>query len=257
MAAEPKQTLYDKIFEQVFLAKYRQNPASKAIEFNKDDIRRVADELGITIKNIPDIIYTYRARRELPESVLATGNWIVKPSGKGRYMFIQINRSPFVTLQEGLAAIEVLNATPEIVEKYGTKDEQGLLSVIRYNRLVDIFTEITCFHLQSHIRTTIQHEGQIEVDDVYVGIDQEGREYILPLEAKGSNGRDKFGWVQISNMVRYATQYFPQLLCPPLATKAHGNHVYMVEFDDVIDHQRMGIRNIELYSLIRQEHQAD
>ena len=84
MAEETKKTLYDKVFEQVFLSKYRQNPKINEIEFSKDDIERTAGELGIKIKNVPDVIYTYRARRELPESVLATGNWIVKPAGKGR-----------------------------------------------------------------------------------------------------------------------------------------------------------------------------
>ncbi len=59
-----------------------------------------------------------------------------------------------------------------------------MLSAVQYNRLLDIFTGITCFHLQSHIRTTIAGEGQIEVDGLYVGVDRDGTEYILPVEAK-------------------------------------------------------------------------
>ena len=86
-----------------------------------------------------------------------------------------------------------MNALPEIVEKYTANDEQGLLSTLRYNRLIGIFTGVTCFHLQSHVRATIAGEGQIEIDHLYVGVNEEGVEYILPIEAKSPDERDKLG----------------------------------------------------------------
>jgi hypothetical protein len=36
-------------------------------------------------------------------------------------------------------------------------------------------------------------------------------EYIIPIEAKGRDARDMIGCVQISNLVKYARQYFPEL----------------------------------------------
>jgi hypothetical protein len=243
MVKKKSQALYDNVFETLFLSKYRQDPSAREIAFTKDDIDQVASRLGKKIRNLPDVIYTYRVRRELPKKILETGFWIIRPAGKGKYFFTKTDRSQFIEIQEGLAPIEVLN----------TNDEQGLLSLIRYNRLVDIFTEITCFHLQTHIRTTIRDEGQIEIDDLYVGIDQNGREYILPLEAKSPDERDKIGWIQITNLVRYARQYFPKLSCRPLATKPLGhNHICMIEFEDKTEYEEIGIKEIKLYKLIRQ-----
>ncbi len=253
MAKRNDQTVYDNVFETLFLSKYHQNPNVEEIEFTKDEIAETASNLKKTIRNFPDVVYTYRARCELPKKILATGHWIIKPAGKGKYLFKKTERPQFIEIQEGLAPIEVLNAVPEIVEKYSANDEQGLLSTIRYNRLVNIFTEITCFHLQSHMRTTIQNEGQIEIDDLYVGIDQEGKEYILPLEAKSPDERDKMGWIQITNLVRYARQFFPSLTCRPLATKLLGpDTICMIEFEDKTEYEKIGIKNIKLYKLIRQ-----
>jgi len=253
MAKRNDQAIYDEVFETLFLSKYHQQPNVKEIEFTKDELSEVASRLKKKIRNFPDVIYTYRLRRELPQKILATGYWIIKPAGKGKYIFKKTERPQFIEIQIGLAPIELLNAVPEIVEKYSAHDEQGLLSTIRYNRLVDIFTGITCFHLQSHIRTTIQNEGQIEIDDLYVGIDKEGKEYILPLEAKSPDERDKMGWIQITNLVRYARQYFPDLLCRPLATKPFGeNQICMIEFENKTDYEKIGIKEIKLYTFTRQ-----
>jgi hypothetical protein len=148
----------------------------------------------------------------------------------------------------------LLNAVPEIVEKYCAADEQGLLSMIRYNRLIDVFTSITCFHLQSHIRTTIRGEGQIEIDDLYIGVDEDGREYILPIEAKSPDDRDKLGWFQIANLVKFASQYFPNLICRPLAAKPMANNIVcLIEFDANADYEKLGIKNIKLYKLVREQ----
>ncbi len=248
-------TDYDKVIVLLFDKKYKENIEKSEIYFTKDELAQIASELGITIRNIPDVIYTYRCRRELPNGITSLGNWSIMPKGKGKFAFIKMDRSPFIEVQQGLAPIEILNALPEIVEKYTANDEQGILSSIRYNRLVDIFTEITCFHLQSHIRTTIEGEGQIEIDDLYVGIDQDGKEFILPIEAKSSEDRDKLGWVQISNLVKFSTQFFPLLTCKPLAVKPIDKAtIYMLEFEAKTDFEEVGIKNIKLYKLTRKDH---
>lgn len=247
-------TDYDRVIVLLFNKKFKENLDKNEIYFTKDELAHIASELGINIRNIPDVIYTYRCRRELPNDITSLGNWSIMPKGKGRFAFIKMDRSPFIEIQQGLAPIEILNALPEIVEKYTANDEQGVLSSIRYNRLVDIFTEITCFHLQSHIRTTIEGEGQIEVDDLYVGIDQEGKEFVLPIEAKSSEDRDKLGWVQISNLVKFSKQFFPSLTCRPLAVKPINKEtIYMLEFEAKIDFEEVGIKDIKLYKLIRKD----
>ncbi|MHC4644824.1 MAG: endonuclease [Planctomycetota bacterium] len=253
MAVNSNLTDYEKIIAALFKKKRRGSSKPDRIDFTKDELVETARNLGMQLRNPPDVVYTFRTRRILPAPILRTGNWILMPKGKGKFSFVRTTRASFVEIQEGLAHIEILNALPEIVEKYTTKDEQGLLSTIRYNRLIDIFTSITCFHLQSHIRTTITGEGQIEIDDLYVGVDEDAREYVLPTEAKSPDERDKLGWFQIANLVKFAAQCFPNLKCRPIAAKPAGqNLVCLMEFDDNVDHETIAIKNIKVYKLIRE-----
>ena len=89
---------------------------------------------------------------------------------------------------EILAETKVPDATPGIIGMYALNDEQALLAKLRYNRLIDVFTGVTCYSLQSHLRTTAPGVGQIETDEIYVGIDRRGVHYVIPVQAKG--GRD-------------------------------------------------------------------
>lgn len=93
-----------------------------------------------------------------------------------------------------MVTIKVPDATPGIIAKYALNDEQALLAKVRYNRLLDIFTGVTCYSLQNHLRTTVPNMGQIETDELYVGVDKRGVHYVLPVQAKG--GKDKLGIVQ-------------------------------------------------------------
>jgi hypothetical protein len=60
-------------------------------------------------------------------------------------------------------------------------DEQALLARLRYNRMVDIFTGLTCYSLQSHLRTTLRDGSQVETDEIYIGLDKRGVHYVLPV----------------------------------------------------------------------------
>jgi hypothetical protein len=253
---EEKLSKYDQVIEDLFLKKstkpYKTTNQFREIPFLKTELVKSMESVELPMKNVPDIIYTYRSRRELPKSI--KGHWIIEPRGKGKYAFVEINKPPFIDVQAHLAEIEIMNALLEIVEEYTAYDEQGLLSSIRYNRLVDIFTKVTCFHLQSHIRTTIKGKGQIEIDDLYVGIDQDGRKYVLPLEAKSPEERDKLGWVQITNLVTYAKQNFPGLICRPICAKPiDRNCIILIEFKDTSVINDNGVKENRLYKLIRKK----
>ena len=60
--------------------------------------------------------------------------------------------------------------------------------------MIDIFLGITAYSLQNHLRTKISNYGQIEIDELYVGLDRQGAQYIVPVQAKGGN--DKLGVIQ-------------------------------------------------------------
>ena len=90
-------------------------------------------------------------------------------------------------------------------------DEQALLAKVRYNRLVDVFLGITAFSLQNHLRTTVKNVGQIEIDEIYVGLDRHGRQFVVPVQAKG--GTDKHGVVQTQQDILCCAEKFPNLIC--------------------------------------------
>lgn len=103
------------------------------------------------------------------------------------------------------------DATPEIVLAYAHTDEQALLAKVRYNRLIDVFLGVTAYSLQSHLRTTVKDIGQIEIDEIYVAIDATGRQFVLPVQAKG--GKDQLSAVQSEQDMAFCRAKYPSLIC--------------------------------------------
>ncbi len=181
----------------------------------------IAQELNIVLpKNLGDIIYSFRYRTNLPITIVNTApkgfEWIIRPIGKAKYMFA-LSDMPRIIPNKLYSEVKIPDATPGIIKKYAFNDEQGLLAKLRYNRLVDIFTAITCYSLQNHLRTTVPEIGQIETDELYVGIDKKGIHYILPLQAKG--GTDQLGIIQIEQDFAMCQLKFPDLICIPIAAQ--------------------------------------
>ena len=42
---------------------------------------------------------------------------------------------------------KIPDSTPGLIALYALTDEQSLLAKLRYNRLIDIFTQLTCYTL--------------------------------------------------------------------------------------------------------------
>ncbi|MGQ0815649.1 MAG: hypothetical protein ACT4O1_14535 [Gemmatimonadota bacterium] len=116
-----------------------------------------------------------------------------------------------------LLEIRIPDATPGMIVRYALTDEQALLAKLRYNRLVDIFTGVTCYSLQSHLRTSVRTLGQVETDEVYIGLDKHGAHYVFPVQAKG--GSDKMGTVQVEQDLALCADKFPSLICRPIGAQ--------------------------------------
>jgi hypothetical protein len=136
--------------------------------------------------------------------------------GIAKYKFALV-REVAIAPSQNFATIKIPDATPGIIRQYAMNDEQALLAVLRYNRLVDIFTGLTCYSLQNHLRTTVKNMGQVETDELYVGIDKYGVHYIVPLQAKGGN--DRIGPIQIEQDFAICEEKFPDLICRPIAAQ--------------------------------------
>jgi hypothetical protein len=110
-----------------------------------------------------------------------------------------------------MRAIKIPDATPEIISAYALNDEQALLAKVRYNRLIDTFLGVTSYSLQNHMRTTVKGIGQIEIDEVYVALDRQGVQYVIPVQAKG--GKDQLAIVQTKQDLACCAEKFPTLVC--------------------------------------------
>ena len=155
--------------------------------------------------------------------------WIIRPTGKGRYRLALVVDRP-IHPNANLAITKVPDATPGIIAKYAFGDEQALLARVRYNRLVDVFTGVTCYSLQNHLRTTVPEMGQVETDELYVGLDKKGAHYMFPVQAKGGN--DKLSVVQIEQDFAVCANKFPALICRPIAAQfMDGGIIALFEFE--------------------------
>lgn len=203
---------YAALIADIF-ARHHTGPSS--FEFDREELTRAAAARGMaSVKNLGDAIYAFRYRSDLPESIRATAppghEWIIEGAGRGRYRFRCVPTTRIEPRAE-LLAIKIPDATPEIIDAHALGDEQALLARVRYNRLIDLFLGITAYSLQNHLRTTVQHVGQIEIDEVYVGVDRLGRQFVVPVQAKG--GLDRHGVVQTQQDFACCQQKFPHLVC--------------------------------------------
>jgi hypothetical protein len=227
-------------------------PGATEVPFSREDIAEAARALDIKLpKNVGDVLYSFRFRTELPESIVEkapTGKvWIIRPAGRGRYRFFATKVAVFGP-RAGAAVTKVPESTPGLIDRYAQSDEQALLAKVRYNRLVDVFTGITCYSLQSHLRTTVEDLGQIETDEVYVGLDRTGAHYVLPVQAKGRN--DRHNVVQVESDFAMCSEKFPGLITKPVGAQFMDDGVIaMFEFENGPD--GVGITAEHHYRLVR------
>lgn len=216
---EKKKNRYDAIIEHIFTRHHSSSKSSFA--FTREEFEETAAELAIKLpKNIGDVLYSFRYRKDLPESICKTAEegheWIIEGAGRAKYRFRQAKANRIIP-SENLVTIKVPDATPEIITAYAQTDEQALLAKVRYNRLIDIFLGIATYSLQNHLRTTVKEVGQIEIDEIYVGLDKYGRHFIIPVQAKGGN--DKHGVVQTQQDIAYCAEKYPMLICRAISAQ--------------------------------------
>jgi hypothetical protein len=242
---------YDQVILEVFERHYQQG--QDRLVFRKDELAEACVKHGITVRNMPDVIYTYRARRKLPEDILAKGHWAIEPCGKGVYAFRLLRNPSHVVVPFGdYAPVDIYNAIPEIVAGLLRRDEQSLLTKLLYNRLIDIFTGITCFHIQNHYRSSVNGVGEVELDAIYAGVDKAGTLFIIPIEAKSQGENEMIGRIQIAHMAKLVRQDFPSLQRRILAAKAlPDGTIGLVEFDDREEPDDFGIVSVGRFRLVR------
>ncbi|MGB6875719.1 MAG: DNA methyltransferase [Candidatus Acidiferrales bacterium] len=231
-----QKNVYTMIIERIFQAKFK--PGMREVDFEREEIGKVCNELKVEApKNLGDLVYTFRYRAALPESIRKTAGegeaWIIRPAGRARYRLALVRSKP-IAPNENMATTKIPDATPGVVAKYALSDEQALLAKVRYNRLVDIFTGVACYSLQNHLRTTVPNMGQVETDEIYIGVDKKGAHYVFPVQAKGGN--DKLNIVQIEQDLAVCAHKFPSLICRSIAAQFMAEGVIaLFEFEESED----------------------
>ncbi len=243
----------DRVIARVFKKQYKKGAA--VITFSMDDIRDAIsvvsrDNPSYKENNVADVRYQYTSgRRPLPKEIDELGPWMIEGRGKGNYAFVRLKESPRISIPADLHVILLPDATPEIVLEYAGSDEQGILAKLRYNRILDIFLGITCYHLQNHWRTAVKTKGQLEIDDLYVGLDVDGRQYVVPIEAKGR--KDHLSKTQIVQNIAFARERYPKLIIKPIGIQEiKDKEIVAIEFTPGKTPDAIKIKEMRRYKLV-------
>lgn len=247
-----KKGAYEQIIEKIFFDHYRKG--IQKFTFDREEIPNAANDLNVKLaKNAGDVPYTYRMRRPLPPRIAETANngyeWSIALRGASTYEFVH-DKITLIQPNNNLAYTKIPDSTPEIIGRYALSDEQALLAIVRYNRLIDLFLGLTAYSLQNHLRTQITLEGgkhQIETDEIYVGIDRNGCQYIIPVQAKG--GTDKLTPLQTKQDMLCCLEKFPELVCRPVSAQFMSDAVIAL-FELTLQDGRIAILRERHYKFV-------
>lgn len=227
-------------------------PSSTEIEFTATDIIKTAAELGLSYGNPHDLVYYFRRRKGFPESLLERGFNELKTVGKGRFLLVKSTVPPAITFPQDIAITKIPDATPQIVYERCGGNEQALLTRVRYSRLVDCFTGLSCWHLQGHYRTTVEGGFQIEIDEFYLGCNLDGTWFGIPIEAKTKRERGGIGRDQVTAMVKFCLESHPDLKCVPLVIKElDDGTILFLQMTTATRPEKVSIVNVRRYEIIR------
>lgn len=209
-------------------------PGKQRIEFTIRDIREIAAELSLEIGNAADMSYRMRSRTRLPDDILDLGFTVLRGIGRGKYA-LEVGGEAVVHLPEhdvydhnDQTPLPVRRLLPEDLSEL---DEQGLLTMVGYCRLLDHFTGLTVYRLRSHVRKSVPNLGQAELDEIDVGVALRDDEVpiVFPIEAKAAD--EVINRVQIATAVAYCEEYFKGHEIRPIVVKlTYDGILHFLEF---------------------------
>lgn len=251
--------VYVPVLTLIFKRRYRRG--LEEIDFSLDDIRAALVELKLKRgRNPADVVYRMRSRTVLPEVIRTAGFHILRAVGRGRYRF---ERAPGTVIDVPRSEItEALDLTPLPVRRLLPKtlsriDEQGLLSMVGYCKLLDHFTGLTVYRLRSHVRKSVTGVGQAELDEVDVGVALRDDEIpvVIPIEAKAAD--EPVNRVQIIYQIAYSKQYFPGHEVRPVCLKIdYDNLIHLIEFNVAESAAKLRVLRSASYRLKLSESQS-
>jgi hypothetical protein len=224
--------VYVPILREIVRRKYSEG--TQRIEFTKQDIETVAVELGLKLGNAADLVYRMRARTRLPDDILDLGFTVLRGVGRGRYA-LEVGGEAIVHLPEH-EVLDHNDQTPLPVrrllpENIVDLDEQGILTMVGYCKLLDHFTGLTVYRLRSHVRKSVPNVGQAELDEIDVGVALRDDDVpvVFPIEAKAAD--EVINRVQVATAVAYCQTYFARHEIRPIVVKlTYDGVLHFLEF---------------------------
>lgn len=253
-------------YDRIVIALFRQLTAGVSTEnfpdsipFDQDDVRTAMSQavkdgwIDKPVKNVPDIKYTYDARRDLPDECEQIGPITWLQNAKGRYRLQRTRRKNIIRLPADLPMVAPkiepeIDQTPPFVASLLGNDEQAVFTRVRNCGLITKFLGFNAWAIQGHHRTTVNY-GQIEVDEVQAGQDGTKRA-IVPISGKG--GQDKLSWSQALNLNTYGKE---KPLVDGLTTRSVGlwrdseDTIWMIEFSSEVEIDLIEIVNARRFRL--------
>ena len=212
-----RDTDYDKLILGAFFRYW--TPGMEQFVFSRKDIDGSA--LGLSPANIGDCLYTFRHRRTLPQAILDSAPddrvWMIEGAGRGRYRFVLVKQA-FFDPSPAAPLIRLLDhSLPEARVKRKRKfDEQAILTTMRQNRMLDLALHARLTHVQAHARMSVTGIGQIEIDDVFLGVSgKTGKAIVVTVQGK-RNG-DRINASQILQDIRACQEHEDGLIPVPCA----------------------------------------
>jgi hypothetical protein len=153
-----------------------------------------------------------------------------------------------------LSVINVLGSVPAMVRRYALTEERFLLGILRHNRLIDIFTECTCYSLESPSRTFMPGVGEVETSEIYVGMSMRGRHLVFPIQARGPE--DHIGTMQVERDSAVCASRFPTLVCRPIGAQLVDDNLIAL-FEFVLSDGEVSIKDERHYRLVHDDDLID
>src|SRR5258706_14465005 len=79
--------MYEQVIKHVFNARFKKGASS--VDFGRADVEDTAKKLGLDPKNVGDVIYSYRYRRDLPAEIAEHARKgeasIIRGTGSAKY----------------------------------------------------------------------------------------------------------------------------------------------------------------------------
>ena len=109
-ASKSKRKIYESCIKHVFNARYSKGASS--VDFSRTDVENAAKKLGLDPKNVGDVIYSYRYRRDLPAEIAERARrdevWIIRGTGTAKYRFNSVPVDyAFIRPRGGLAETKI------------------------------------------------------------------------------------------------------------------------------------------------------